>query len=335
MITADPWAGVPPPEAPDDGVRQIRPIPLAGRVLGRDQLADLPAPEPLIEGTLDRGTVALLAGAWGSGKSLQALDWAACVATGRPWQGRKVKPASVLFVAAEGAYGLHGRLTAWETAWGLPIPSEAFHVLPIPVNLTKASERVALVDEIARGQYGLVVIDTLARCIVGADENSAQDMGVVVDVLYQLRDATPGGTVLVVHHTGKDKRTIRGSSALEAGLDTVYVVTTEGTDVTVARTKAKDRALEDEHRLTISPVPGTGSVVISVHQGGGQTDRAERLLSTFRALFGQTGATKVELRNAAEMPNATFHRALTDLLQYGDLVNEGTDKRPFYKERAR
>lgn len=316
-------------------MRQARPTPLAGRVLGRDQLANLPTPEPLIDNTLDRGTVALLAGAWGSGKSLQALDWAACAATGRLWQGREVRPTRVLVVAAEGAYGLHGRLTAWEAKWGLPIPSEMLHVLPQPVNLTRPAERVALIDEIRRGRYGLVVIDTLARCIVGADENSAQDMGQIVDVLYQLRDATPGGTVLVVHHTGKDKRTVRGSSALEAGLDTVYVVAKDGDEITISRTKAKDRALEDEHRLAISPVPGTDSVVISVHLGGGQTDRGDRLLSTFRALFGQTGASKAELRNAAEMPPATFHRALSDLLQYGHLVNEGTDKRPFYKERAR
>ena len=32
-----------------------------------------------------------------------------------------------------------------------------------------------------------------------------------------------------------------------------------------------------------------------------------------------------------EMPHATFHRALSDLLRSGDLINEGTDRRPFYK----
>ncbi len=31
------------------------------------------------------------------------------------------------------------------------------------------------------------------------------------------------------------------------------------------------------------------------------------------------------------MDPATFYRAVSDLLKCGDLVNEGTDKRPFYK----
>ena len=32
-----------------------------------------------------------------------------------------------------------------------------------------------------------------------------------------------------------------------------------------------------------------------------------------------------------EVSGGTFHRALSDLLKSGDLVNEGTDKRPFYR----
>ena len=30
------------------------------------------------------------------------------------------------------------------------------------------------------------------------------------------------------------------------------------------------------------------------------------------------------------LPNATFHRALNDLLKSGVLINTGSDKRPFY-----
>ena len=61
------------------------------------------------------------------------------------------------------------------------------------------------------------------------------------------------------------------------------------------------------------------------------TDRAVSLLSTFVSLFTATGASKAELRLAADMPHARFYRALSDLLQSGRLVNVGTDKRTFYK----
>jgi hypothetical protein len=53
-------------------------------ILSRAELGTLPHVEPLIENTLDRRSMALLAGYWGSGKSFLALDWACCVATGTP-----------------------------------------------------------------------------------------------------------------------------------------------------------------------------------------------------------------------------------------------------------
>ena len=83
--------------------------------------------------------------------------------------------------------------------------------------------------------------------------------------------------------------------------------------------------------MRLDPIEGTASGVISVHRGGGQTDRADRLLSTFVHHFVETGASKAELRLAADMPTGTFYRALTDLLKRRDLVNNGTEKRPFYK----
>ena len=33
----------------------------------------------------------------------------------------------------------------------------------------------------------------------------------------------------------------------------------------------------------------------------------------------------------SSLTDGTFYRALSDLLQSGDLINTGTDQRPFYK----
>jgi hypothetical protein len=314
----------------DDG-----PPMLAARLLNQTALQALPDPEPLIADTLDQGTVALIYGKWGTFKSFLALDWAASVATGHAWQGRDTEQRRVLYVAAEGAYGLKARFAAWQSGWRTTIGDDNLSILPHPVNLNRPAEVANLSALVAWGGYGLVVLDTLARCMVGADENSAQDCGVVVDTLVRLRQATPGGrgVVLGVHHTGKDGKTFRGSSVFEAGADTVYSMTRDGGTVALNREKRKDGPETDQHELQLDLVPGTDSGVLSrFHQGGGNTDRHDRLLSIYRHHFSATGATRADLRRVAEMSDGTFYRAIGDLLKRGVLVNYGTDRMPFYKE---
>lgn len=323
-------------ETVSEDIRQTDTPRLAGVVLNRSALKALPDPEPLIDDVLDQGTTALLYGKWGTCKSFVALDWAASVATGRNWQGRATTQARVLYVAAEGAFGLKARLDAWEVGWRRPIADDQLDVLPHAVNLTHAVHAGELRALIEWNGYGLVIIDTLSRCMVGADENSAKDCGLVVDTLTRLRESTPNGrgVVLGVHHAGKDGKTFRGSSVFEAGADTVYSTAADGKVITLEREKRKDGPKQDRHDVHLDLVPGTESGVISVHRGGGQTDRGDKLLSIFVQHFGSTGATKTELREVAAMSAGTFHRALTDLLTHGDLVNTSTEKRPFYQAKG-
>lgn len=321
----DPYSDIPPP-----GEEQI-PV-LADRLLTRSALRNLPDPEPLIDSVLDQGTVALLYGKWGTAKSFIAQDWAASVATGRRWQGRRTERRRVLYVAAEGAYGLKGRVEAWEQGWQTKIQNGSLDVLPRPVNLTRHVEVGNLAALIGWNGYGLIVLDTVARCMVGADENSAKDCGLVVDVLHRLREVTPNGrgVVLGVHHAGKDGKTFRGSSAFEAGADTVYSTTRDGAVITLDREKRKDGPQVDVHRLKLTPIDGTGSVIIDSQGGGSNADRADVLLSHFHSHFAETGAPTTRLFDVADMPSSTFYRALSDLLKRGDLINTGTHKRPFY-----
>ena len=343
----DDWVGnlgEPPPDTDEHHVSEYVPgdgtVPgadktpvLAVALLSRSALRGLPDPEPLIDDVLDQGTVALLYGMWGSGKSFIAEDWGACVATARSWQGRRTEQRRVLYVAAEGAYGLKGRTDAWEQGWRTEIPDGTLDILPRPVNLTNTSDVGNLSALIDWGRYGFVILDTLARCMVGADENSAKDCGIVVDTLHRLRQCTPGGrgVVLGVHHTGKDGKTFRGSSAFEAGADTVYSVTLDGAVIILDREKRKDGPKTDVHRLKLESVEGTESVIIEVSRGETNSGRGDKLLSHFRSHFGDRGAYSTQLLESSEMPKSTFYRALSDLLERGELINVGTDKRPFYK----
>lgn len=323
------------PLHPDTG-EPAGPPTLAQRLLTRSALNELPDPEPLIDNVLDRGTTALLYGRWGTGKSFVALDWAASVATGRRWQERASEHLRVLYVAAEGAFGMKARTHAWETGWGTKISDEHLHVLPTPVNLTRPGEVRELAALIDTNGYDFIVLDTLARCMAGADENSAQDCGIVVEHLDLLRRHTPGGrgVVLGVHHTGKDGLTMRGSSALEGGVDTVYRVTADGGVSTLERRKRKDGPEDDVHHLKLAPIEGTGSVVLECLTpdfGVRHRTRTVSLMSQFMSHFAATGATGSQLLEVTDLPRATAYRALNDLLQRGELVNVGTEKRPFYK----
>jgi hypothetical protein len=306
---------------------------LADVLLTRSALLTLPDPEPLIDDVLDQGTTALLYGPWGVGKSFIAYDWTASVATGRPWQGRRTEQRKALYVAAEGAYGYKGRTDAWEVGWGTKILDGTLDILPRPVNLTNVADLRNLAALIEWGGYAFVALDTLARCMVGADENSARDCGMVVDALHRLRQHTPGGrgVVLGVHHTGKDGKTFRGSSAFEAGADTVYSVTLDGAVIVLDREKRKDGTKADIHRLKLASVDGTESVIIEVSRGETNSGRGDKLLSHFKSHFCDRGAYATQLCESSGMSKATFYRALSDLLERGELINAGTDKRPFYK----
>jgi AAA domain len=261
VTKADPWQDVPPNLTEPGSVNGGAPRPF--KLLTRADLANLPTPVPLIADTIDQGSVFLLAGAHSTLKSFVALDWAACVATGMPWLARPVsEQRRVLYVAAEGAYGLDRRLTAWERWRNIAIGDHEFMTHPTPVNLGDPRAVGELVAIVQGEGFGYVTLDTLAKCAAGLDENSASDMGRAIESLYRVREAAgTGGVVGAVHHMGKVRNGARGSSAIESGVDTVYE--TDGTSALVAltRTKRKDGPRTDSISLRLKLIEGTGSGV--------------------------------------------------------------------------
>jgi len=85
----------------------------------------------------------------------------------------------------------------------------------------------------------LIVLDTLARCFGGGDENSTKDMSAFVLVCDAIRQRF-GCTILVVHHAGHgDKSRARGAIALKAALDAEYRLANDG-GMLLTATKMKD-----------------------------------------------------------------------------------------------
>lgn len=201
-----------------------------------DRISDVPPPEPLVAGMLNLDSLAVLYGPSGQHKSFLAIDWALSVATGSWWHGRAVTAGAVVYVAAEGSSGLGARKDAWLADRRLCNLDKAHPIYWVTqaVNLYNPTWTAALVEFCAKRQPRLVVLDTLARNMVGAEENSAKDIGVVIDNADHVRRAT-GACVLPVHHAGKDvAKGARGSTALKGGLDT-EIECSASEDVTVVK----------------------------------------------------------------------------------------------------
>jgi hypothetical protein len=315
---------------------------LLAHVLRRGQLADLPQPQPLIEDTLDQRTVALLAGRNSSGKSFLALDWSCSVVTGHSWQGRAVlNPGPVLYIAAEGAHGLHQRISAWEYAWKRQ--ASELDVLPMPVNFFTGERTAELEDIVRTAQYRMVVIDTWARSTVGGQENNNSDSTTAFARVDRIRRLGP--TVLVVAHTDAGDNKARGATALEDNVDTVYRMAGDAIHIKLERTKRKDGPREDNHALSLGRIhlgqdPQTGEDITSCviqsadRDSGHVTAKGTELLAAFMDNFADIGCTKAELRNVAGQSPATFARSLNALVRAGALVNTASDQRPFYKPGA-
>ena len=136
-----------------------------------------------------------------------------------------------------------------------------FMVLAGPLTLAGRNAEAAPLTEVLlhlseiHGPFGLIVIDTLARVMGGADENAAADIAGLMRSTDLLRDRT-GAHVMVIHHSGKDAtRGARGHSSLRAAIDTELELTKgEGTERLLKATKQRDMAAGVEHVFELRQV---------------------------------------------------------------------------------
>jgi hypothetical protein len=235
------------------------------RIVSAADLDHLPQPTFLVESVLLQDSLAALIGRYGSYKSFIALDLALSVATGLPWLGHHVSQGPVFYVTAEGHHGVRQRTKAWVKARGYQVTSNFWCVLD-PVQFLDDNGVTAFVETIQElaPQPALIVVDTVAKCMVGGDENSARDMGHFLHSVDRVRRAT-GATMLVVHHTNAGGAS-RGSTALPAGIDTEVVAEVSNMRVRLRCTKQKDASPFPEIHLATREVhlEGTGAGATSL-----------------------------------------------------------------------
>lgn len=225
-----------------------------------DRMQEVTSSPYLVKGVLPAGCLAVIFGESGSGKTFFASDLALHIAAELRWRDKRTNGGLVIYVAAEAAGSVSARVAAWRKANPL-ISSAPFAVLPGAINLMHRQSVDGLIADILEAaerlkvKPALVVFDTFARCIAGADENSAADVGEAVAACDEIRAATEA-TVAVVHHSGKDvARGARGSSALRAAVDVEISVEGLTGTRTATVTKSRDGETGERFAFDLEPVP--------------------------------------------------------------------------------
>lgn len=178
----------------------------------------------------DRATVLMLAKS-GDFKSFLAQHMALAAVTGKDFAGiLPARTGPVFYGAHEGRNELKKvRRHAWQMGQGLSNSDTAgFFVAPAP--FVALPEQVEDFKEQIRfrldgkARPSAIFLDTVAKCMLGLDENSVRDCGIFVAFCDGLRDEFHC-PVVSLHHLGKDgKDWGRGSGALVAGFDTILGV---------------------------------------------------------------------------------------------------------------
>lgn len=225
-----------------------------------DMMAAVKKPNWLIKHIIERGSMSLLFGESGAGKSLFALDWAFCIGNGINWHGHKVNKAEqVIYIAGEGHRGLTLRMKALSQKYNEQ--PDNIYFSQRSVNLLDEAEALAItqiVDDIGI-KPSVIFIDTLHRNMVG-DENKSDDMAKFLKCIELLISKT-GCAVMLVHHSGHgDKTRARGSSAIKAAMDAEFCVSKEGMTSIMTCTKSKDFDAGQDVRFGILPVELEGEM---------------------------------------------------------------------------
>lgn len=274
----------------------------------------------LVSGWLSSRDRSVLAGDSKAGKSFFALELALCVAFGRDLFGIPTKKGGVIYQVGEGLLGFKKRLRAWRAYYGADFTRDIpFRLFQRAIDIYRDFDQVdALIEEILAHAalfdvpLRLVVIDTLAKASIGADENAVKDMGIVFKNIERINERT-GAHCMLVHHLTKGG-VVRGSTSVYAGVDQVLLLTRD--EQTKIRTLSLDKQKDDEEGVDLTFE--LEKVVLGVDETGRQVTSCVCLAVNQRERVRR----EEELKGSRlRVPQENFMKAFFDAeRRYGSIV---------------
>ncbi|SFQ30955.1 RecA-family ATPase [Roseivivax halotolerans] len=317
----------------------------------------VPARQWLVPDMIPRGTVTLLGGDGGTGKSLLALQLAVAVVLGQNWLERSAASGNAVYLSAEDDRAeLHRRLDKITHAAGSSLsaldklslcslagkdallatgPDKMGRLNTSP--LFRAVQRAAL-----REKPSLIVLDTLADLFPGNENDRAQARQ-FIGMLRGLAMATDSAVLLLAHPSQHGLSTGAGTSGSTAWNGSVRSRLYLARDTRDGYEPDPDARMLSTKKANYGPVGGEirirwdDGVFVPMHSTGGSASapdaEAERvflkLLNDYQARGQHVNAkggsnyapsTFANDSDAENVPKQAFRRAMQSLLKKGRIV---------------
>ena len=283
----------------------------------------------ILNGLFRRGELVVLYGAPKAGKTFVAIDLLLSVALGDPWCGERYpndQSGFVVIAIGEGQNGLDSRLAVATKVRDMEPGAidSSLRVIPAVPQLYDQSSMLSadrLIEAVKRTGLlpDVLVIDTYARAIIGADENAARDAGVILAALQRIQQQLTCA-VVAVHHAGKGGD-LRGSTALMAGADVVIKCSKDGTQRKMEVEFAKDIPEQQPVTYDLMPAPDCDSVFV---QWGNETTGSsmdERIIAFLKENFTRNYTAR-EIGEAIDVEQRIVIKRLWQLKGKGEVVND-------------
>ena len=223
-----------------------------------------PVEDWLIEPIIPRNQLVVIFAPGGTGKSLLALYIAAALATGKEIFAEPKPPTSVLYMDYEMSQAvLYERLTAMGYGKDTDLTRLHYASLP-PIGSLDKPEGAKQICDLARAcQAELVIIDTFARAVEGAENDADTVRNFYRWTAMNLKQE--GRSLMRIDHAGKDlKKGARGTSAKNDDVDLVWQMTKVDGRLVLLRQKHRhtwiperiNLIIHDQHKMFTQDIQG-------------------------------------------------------------------------------